>query len=158
MGIKLGCGIHFICRITIGYQIQLQCLFLNALRGVVDGHHHQSAWSWPWPLMTGPSTPTTPPFRVPQEILHSSSFHAGNKEMGLYRRQQRKTFKQSFFHGMAFLIPTVDVSVVDLTVRLEKATTYEQVKVALNMSYVPVGESRSQRHNHPRNYLTHRTM
>ncbi|RVX15625.1 hypothetical protein CK203_009188 [Vitis vinifera] len=50
------------------------------------------------------------------------------------------------------------IPVVDLTVRLEKAATYEQVKVALNLSYVPVGESRSQRHNHPRNYLTHRTI
>merc|ERR1712037_1005500 len=30
--------------------------------------------------------------------------------------------------GMAFRVPTPDVSVVDLTVRLEKATTYEQIK------------------------------
>ena len=29
------------CRLSpAGYQIQLQCLFLNALRGVVDGLHH----------------------------------------------------------------------------------------------------------------------
>lgn len=33
--------------------------------------------------------------------------------------------------GMAFRVPTMDVSVVDLTVRLEKAATYEQIKVAL---------------------------
>ena len=33
--------------------------------------------------------------------------------------------------GMAFRVPTVDVSVVDLTVRLEKAATYEQVKAAI---------------------------
>ena len=30
--------------------------------------------------------------------------------------------------GMAFRVPTVDVSVVDLTVRTEKATTYEEIK------------------------------
>jgi len=30
--------------------------------------------------------------------------------------------------GMAFRVPTTNVSVVDLTVRLEKATTYEQIK------------------------------
>ncbi len=30
--------------------------------------------------------------------------------------------------GMAFRVPTADVSVVDLTVRLEKATSYEEVK------------------------------
>ncbi|OAY69652.1 Glyceraldehyde-3-phosphate dehydrogenase 2, cytosolic [Ananas comosus] len=33
--------------------------------------------------------------------------------------------------GMAFRIPTVDVSVVDLTVRLEKAASYEQIKSAI---------------------------
>ncbi|URE08259.1 hypothetical protein MUK42_24360 [Musa troglodytarum] len=33
--------------------------------------------------------------------------------------------------GMAFRVPTVDVSVVDLTVRLEKAATYEEIKAAL---------------------------
>ncbi|SDS82923.1 glyceraldehyde 3-phosphate dehydrogenase [Gillisia sp. Hel1_33_143] len=32
--------------------------------------------------------------------------------------------------GMAFRVPTADVSVVDLTVRTEKAATYEQVKAA----------------------------
>ncbi len=30
--------------------------------------------------------------------------------------------------GMAFRVPTPDVSVVDLTVRLEKPATYEQIK------------------------------
>merc|ERR1712193_354598 len=29
--------------------------------------------------------------------------------------------------GMAFRVPTIDVSVVDLTCRLEKATTYEEI-------------------------------
>ncbi|MFW5780331.1 MAG: type I glyceraldehyde-3-phosphate dehydrogenase [Bacillota bacterium] len=33
--------------------------------------------------------------------------------------------------GMAFRVPTLDVSVVDLTVRLEKAATYEEVKAAI---------------------------
>jgi glyceraldehyde 3-phosphate dehydrogenase len=33
--------------------------------------------------------------------------------------------------GMAFRVPTVDVSVVDLTVRLEKPATYDQVKQAI---------------------------
>ncbi|MBC7959024.1 MAG: type I glyceraldehyde-3-phosphate dehydrogenase, partial [Vallitaleaceae bacterium] len=33
--------------------------------------------------------------------------------------------------GMAFRVPTLDVSVVDLTVRLEKAATYEQIKAAV---------------------------
>ncbi|MFK5972259.1 MAG: type I glyceraldehyde-3-phosphate dehydrogenase [Flavobacteriaceae bacterium] len=32
--------------------------------------------------------------------------------------------------GMAFRVPTADVSVVDLTVRLEKATSYEEIKKA----------------------------
>ena len=32
--------------------------------------------------------------------------------------------------GMAFRIPTMDVSVVDLTVRLEKETSYEEIKAA----------------------------
>eukprot|EP00276_Gloeochaete_wittrockiana_P007623 CAMPEP_0184649292 /NCGR_PEP_ID=MMETSP0308-20130426/6618_1 /TAXON_ID=38269 /ORGANISM="Gloeochaete witrockiana, Strain SAG 46.84" /LENGTH=336 /DNA_ID=CAMNT_0027081895 /DNA_START=58 /DNA_END=1068 /DNA_ORIENTATION=+ len=33
--------------------------------------------------------------------------------------------------GMAFRVPTVDVSVVDLTVRLERAATYEEIKLAV---------------------------
>ena len=33
--------------------------------------------------------------------------------------------------GMAFRVPTADVSVVDLTVRLEKATTYDDIKAAM---------------------------
>ncbi len=33
--------------------------------------------------------------------------------------------------GMAFRVPTVDVSVVDLTVRLEKSASFEEVKTAL---------------------------
>ena len=33
--------------------------------------------------------------------------------------------------GMSFRVPTVDVSVDDLTVRLEKAATYEEIKKAI---------------------------
>jgi glyceraldehyde 3-phosphate dehydrogenase len=33
--------------------------------------------------------------------------------------------------GMAFRVPTVDVSVVDLTVRLKKAASYEEIKAAI---------------------------
>jgi glyceraldehyde 3-phosphate dehydrogenase len=33
--------------------------------------------------------------------------------------------------GMAFRVPTADVSVVDLTVRLEKATTYDEIKAVM---------------------------
>ena len=33
--------------------------------------------------------------------------------------------------GMAFRVPTADVSVVDLTVRLEKNTTYDEIKAAM---------------------------
>lgn len=33
--------------------------------------------------------------------------------------------------GMAFRVPTVDVSVVDLTVRLEKKATYDEIKGAI---------------------------
>ncbi|RDX62548.1 Glyceraldehyde-3-phosphate dehydrogenase, cytosolic, partial [Mucuna pruriens] len=36
--------------------------------------------------------------------------------------------------GMAFRVPTVDVSVVDLTVRLEKAASYEEIKKAIKSS------------------------
>lgn len=32
---------------------------------------------------------------------------------------------------MSFRVPTVDVSVVDLTVRLEKAATYDEIKAAI---------------------------
>jgi glyceraldehyde 3-phosphate dehydrogenase len=33
--------------------------------------------------------------------------------------------------GMSFRVPTIDVSVVDLTCRLEKAATYEEIKAAI---------------------------
>ena len=33
--------------------------------------------------------------------------------------------------GLSFRVPTVDVSVVDLVVRLEKAATYDQIKAAV---------------------------
>ena len=33
--------------------------------------------------------------------------------------------------GMSFRVPTLDVSVVDLTVELEKATTYDEIKAAV---------------------------
>ncbi|QCD93528.1 glyceraldehyde 3-phosphate dehydrogenase [Vigna unguiculata] len=33
--------------------------------------------------------------------------------------------------GMAFRVPTVDVSVVDLTVRLEKGASYDEIKAAV---------------------------
>lgn len=33
--------------------------------------------------------------------------------------------------GMAFRVPTVGVSVVDLTVRLEKKATYDEIKNAI---------------------------
>lgn len=33
--------------------------------------------------------------------------------------------------GMSFRVPTADVSVVDLTVRLEKSTSYDQIKTAI---------------------------
>jgi len=33
--------------------------------------------------------------------------------------------------GMAFRVPTADVSVVDLTVRLEKSATYDEIKAAI---------------------------
>jgi len=33
--------------------------------------------------------------------------------------------------GMSFRVPTVDVSVVDLTVRLEKGASYDEIKAAI---------------------------
>ncbi|KAA1169288.1 glyceraldehyde-3-phosphate dehydrogenase, partial [Marinobacter salinexigens] len=33
--------------------------------------------------------------------------------------------------GMSFRVPTVDVSVVDLTVRIEKGASYEEIKKAI---------------------------
>ena len=33
--------------------------------------------------------------------------------------------------GMAFRVPTANVSVVDLTVRLEKSTSYDEIKAAM---------------------------
>jgi len=33
--------------------------------------------------------------------------------------------------GMAFRVPTVDVSVVNLTVRLEKGASYDEIKAAV---------------------------
>ncbi|KAF9624990.1 hypothetical protein IFM89_016810 [Coptis chinensis] len=35
--------------------------------------------------------------------------------------------------GMAFRVPIVDVSVVDLTVRLEKKASYDQIKAAIKV-------------------------
>jgi len=37
---------------------------------------------------------------------------------------------------MAFRVPTPDVSVVDLTVRLEKSATYDQIKAAVKAASV----------------------
>ena len=36
--------------------------------------------------------------------------------------------------GMAFRVPTADVSVVDLTVRLQKDATYDQIKAAIKVA------------------------
>ena len=36
--------------------------------------------------------------------------------------------------GMAFRVPTLDVSVVDLTCRLERATTYDEIKAAMKLA------------------------
>merc|ERR1711918_314205 len=36
--------------------------------------------------------------------------------------------------GMAFRVPTVDVSVVDLTCELETATTYEEIKAEVKLA------------------------
>ena len=33
--------------------------------------------------------------------------------------------------GMAFRVPTADVSVVDLTCRLEKGTSYDEIKAVI---------------------------
>ena len=38
--------------------------------------------------------------------------------------------------GMAFRVPTADVSVVDLTVRLEKGASYEQIKAAIKYLFL----------------------
>ena len=35
---------------------------------------------------------------------------------------------------MAFRVPTLDVSVVDLTCRLERATTYDEIKAAMKLA------------------------
>jgi len=36
--------------------------------------------------------------------------------------------------GMAFRVPTADVSVVDLTVRLEKSASYDEIKAAMKLA------------------------
>ena len=36
--------------------------------------------------------------------------------------------------GLAFRVPTIDVSVVDLVVRLEKAATYDEIKAAVKLA------------------------
>lgn len=38
--------------------------------------------------------------------------------------------------GMSFRVPTVDVSVVDLTVRLQKAATYDEIKQAIKWALI----------------------
>jgi glyceraldehyde 3-phosphate dehydrogenase len=40
-------------------------------------------------------------------------------------------FETSTVSGLAFRIPTLDVSVVDLVVRLEKSATYDEIKQAI---------------------------
>ena len=59
--------------------------------------------------------------------------------------------------GMAFRVPTPDVSVVDLTCRLEKGATYEQIKQAMkeaaegtlyNMRRSPHTRSLTHSHSH----------
>ena len=37
--------------------------------------------------------------------------------------------------GMAFRVPTADVSVVDLTVKVAKETSYEEIMAALKISF-----------------------
>ncbi|WVZ74734.1 hypothetical protein U9M48_022883 [Paspalum notatum var. saurae] len=46
--------------------------------------------------------------------------------------------------GMAFRVPTVDVSVVDLTVRLEKSATYDEIKAAIKKLYLLTGLAESE--------------
>lgn len=36
-----------------------------------------------------------------------------------------------FLSGLAFRVPTLDVSVVDLVVRIEKSASYEEIKIAI---------------------------
>lgn len=40
--------------------------------------------------------------------------------------------------GMAFRVPTPNVSVVDLTCRLEKSASYEDVKAAIKYVHAPL--------------------
>jgi glyceraldehyde 3-phosphate dehydrogenase (phosphorylating) len=40
----------------------------------------------------------------------------------------------SFGSGLSFRVPTADVSVVDLVVRLEKGATYDEIKATLKQA------------------------
>src|ERR1700740_347218 len=59
-----------------------------------------------------------------QNIISSST--GGAKAVGLALPELKGKLT-----GMSFRVPVADVSVVDLTVRLEKAATYEQIKTAM---------------------------
>ncbi|KAI7743846.1 hypothetical protein M8C21_018088 [Ambrosia artemisiifolia] len=62
-------------------------------------------------------------------LLHSTSFLAA-PAVGKVLPQLNGKLTE-----MSFRVPTVDVSVVDLTVRLEKAATYNEIKVAIKEEF-----------------------
>ena len=103
-------------------------------------------------VMTGPSKDNTPMFvkganfdkYAGQDIVSNASCTTNclaplakviNDNFGiiegLMTTVHATTATQKTVDGMAFRVPTPNVSVVDLTVRLEKAATYEQIKAAV---------------------------
>lgn len=63
-----------------------------------------------------------------EELLPSTSFPAARAAKAVGKVLPELNGKLT---GMSFRVPTVDVSVVDLTVRLAKNATYEQIKAAI---------------------------